>query len=225
MLWCQFGHYFSWSWVWCTCTHERFPKCFVWWCCAPQVHPTCIFCQCVVPLIWVYHPTLIDHCGLVRKYDRSHTTVQCHWLQQSFPNGWGYQFPISPIVLLDPIWLKSHWWSLLLLLFFVLFCMNFVRWIPRSSYVMWAHQLCWISWLFLRVDAGLWPSTWSIRVVFVVPLWLRIFHSLGISWSILRMLFGSLRYPHRWGVWFFRVPSTCILGCYLLLLVCWCPTS
>ena len=59
---------------------------------------------------------------------------------------------------------------------FFLFCMILVRWLPRSSYVVCVHQRCWIYMLFLWVDAGIWPSKWAIRIVFIVPLLLRIFH-------------------------------------------------
>ena len=107
---------------------------------------------------------------------------------------------------------------------FFLFCMILVRWFLLSSYVVWVHQRIWIYCLFLRVDAGLWPITWAIRVFFVVPPWLRIFHLWDFYWRIFRMLIGLLPHPHHWGVRFLRVTSTCLLRCCIFLLVCWCPT-
>ena len=204
--------------------HERFPKCCVWWCFVPPVHPTFICCQYVSPLILLLHTTIINRCGMVRISDWSHITLQYHWLQQSFPNVLGAQFPIFPIVFLTPIWLESHWWSLLLLFYFILFCIILVCWIPWSLYVMWVHQFSWMPWSFLQVYASLWPSTWVIRFVFVVSLWLWILHSQKFSCIILRMLLGSLSYPHPWGFWFLWVPSTYLFGCSFLLLVCWYPT-
>ena len=190
--------------------HDIFTRCCVWWCCAPPVHPTCICFQCLAPLILIFHPTLIDCCGLVRSFDVLHMTVQLHWLQQSFPNGRGAQFPIFTIGLLTPIWLESHQWSSLLLFSFFLFCMILVHWIPLSLYIVLVNQRCWTSQSFIQVEAGLWPSTWAIRVVFFVSLWL--FHSRGFFWSILRMLLGSLPHPHHWGVRFLCFPSTYVFG-------------
>ena len=84
--------------------HDRFPKFCVWWFFAPPVYPTCFCCQCVAPLILIFNPMLIDLCGLVQSSDVSHMTVQCHWLQQSFPNGGGAQFPIFPL----DFWLQFY---------------------------------------------------------------------------------------------------------------------
>ena len=167
--------------------------------------------------------TLIDICSLVRSYDGSHMKVQCHWLQKSFPNGQRAQFTIFTIVLLIPIWVESHRWSSLLLLSFVIFCIILIFCLPQSLYVVWVHQGYWLPRSCIQVNAILWPSTWAIRVVFVVPSWLKIFHLRGFSWRIHHMLLGSLPHPHHWGVWFLRVLSICLLGCPFLILVCWCP--
>ena len=39
-----------------------------------------------------FYRTLIDPCGLVWSYYEPHMTVQCHWIQQIFPNGQGAKF-------------------------------------------------------------------------------------------------------------------------------------
>ena len=86
------------------------------------------------------------------------------------------------------------------------------------------HQRQWIYWSFIRVDAGLWPRTWSIRVVFVVTPLLRISHSRGFSWHILCMLLVYLPHPHHWDVQLLWFPSYCLFGCRFLHLVSSCLT-
>ena len=105
---------------------------------------------------------------------------------------------------------------------FFLFCMIIFYWLPQSSYVVWVHKCCWISWSFLQVDADLWTSTWEIWVVFVVPSWLQIFYLWGLYWRILRTLIGFLPHP---GVWFLWVTKACLLGCCVFIRFCWCKTS